>query len=169
MAVSILFSTANSVLLRQFKSRTFKTPGDAFLFNSGVSFVWTLILLVCFLASKEIDISLEAAVYGVIYGIILCMFLYFKTAALACGPVSLTTLIGSTAFVVSTWFGVVYASEPINAFQLAGMCLILVSLLMCINPRISAETLTLKWFVHCISFFLAGGFVGILYKVFWAV
>ena len=166
MAVSILFSTANSTLLRRFKSRTFKTPGDVFLFNGGVSFIWMFILLICYFSSNETKISFETVVYGAVYGLILSMFLYFKTEALACGPVSLTTLAGSAAFVIPTWFGVVYASEPISVFQLVGVCLILVSLFMCIDPKVSGETLSLKWIIYSISFFFTGGFVGILYKVF---
>ena len=166
MAVSILFSVLNSLLLHKFKNRTFKTPGDSFFFNGGVSIIWIIILFAWFLIAGDTKFSPGAVVYGVIYGVILCMFLYFKTESMATGPVSLTTLIGSSAFIIATWFGVIYASEKINVFQLIGMALILVSLVMCVNPKKSAEKLTLKWFIYCVAFFLAGGFVGILYKVF---
>lgn len=94
------------------------------------------------------------------------MFLYFKMQSMATGPVALSTLIGSCAFIIATWFGVIYASEKISNSQLIGMILILVSLVLCVNPRKSAEKLSLKWFLYCMVFFFAGGFVGILYRLF---
>ena len=166
ITIAIFFGILNSILLHKFKNKTFKTPGDAFFFNGGVSIVWMITLFIWSLLSEHTVISLEAIFYGIIYGVILCSFLYFKTEAMASGPVSLTTLIGSAAFIIATWFGVIYASEEINFFQLLGMGLILLSLFMCVNPKKSAEKLTLKWFIYCIAFFIAGGLVGILYKVF---
>ena len=86
--------------------------------------------------------------------------------SMAEGPVSLSTLIGSCAFVIATWFGVFYVPENISAFQIAGQVLLFISLLLCVNPKKSGEKLTAKWFVYSFLFFLAGGAVGIIYKVF---
>ena len=162
------FHRACSLFARsqKIKNRTFKTPGDSFFFNGGVSLIWIVILFFWSLFSKDCRISPEAVIYGIIYGVILCLFLYFKTQSMASGPVSLTTLIGSSAFIIATWFGVIYAAEEVNRFQLVGMALILLSLILCVNPKKSAEPLTLKWFLYCFAFFVAGGLVGILYKVF---
>jgi drug/metabolite transporter (DMT)-like permease len=42
----------------------------------------------------------------------------------------------------------------------------LIALFLCINPKRSGEKLSAKWFVSCIAFFCAGGFIGMFYKVF---
>lgn len=166
MTVSIFFAALNSLILRKFKNRTFKTPGDVFFFNGAISIIWIIIMLLWSGISGDLVLSLPAILFGVVYGVILCMFLYFKTESLANGPVSLTTLIGSCAFIIATGFGVFYNNEEVKLFQGIGMLLILLSLVLCIFPKKSGEKLTLKWFFFCFMFFLAGGFVGIFYKIF---
>ena len=166
MSVAIIFSALNSILLHKFRNRTFQTPGDAFFFNGGISVVWIIILGIWFVLSPNSKISLESILYGVVYGVILALFLYFKSESMASGPVSLSTLIGSCAFFIATCFGVLYAKESVNIFQIIGMGLILVSLVMCVNPKKSVEKLTPKWFINCFVFFVAGGLVGIIYKLF---
>lgn len=166
MAVAIFFAAVNSLILRKFKNRTFKTSGDVFFFNGAISIIWIAIISLWSVISGDFAFSLPSILFGMVYGVILCMFLYFKTESLASGPVSLTTLIGSCAFIIATGFGVIYNNETVSTAQYIGMFLILVSLVMCIFPKKSGEKLTLKWFFFCFMFFLAGGFVGIFYKIF---
>ena len=166
MTCSVLLASMNSIILRKFKNRTFTSPGDSFFFNGGLSAVWTVIMLIWFFASGDRSVSTAAMIFGAVYGAILCLFLYFKNESIASGPVSLTSLIGNCAFIIATWFGVIYVPERISVFQLVGMALILVALFLCINPKKSAEKLSPKWFIYCVAFFFAGGFIGIFYKVF---
>lgn len=106
MIIAIIFAAANSVILRIFKNRTFGTPGDVFFFNGGVSIIWTALMAVWLLAGGG-EFSAGAITYGALYAVILCLFLYLKTEALATGPVALTTLISSAAFIVPTLYGVI--------------------------------------------------------------
>ena len=128
--------------------------------------MWILVMVLWSAISGDFSISLQSVSFGIIYGMILCLFLFLKTEALANGPVSLTTLTGSCAFIIATGFGVMYAAERVSISQAIGMVLILFSLVLCINPKKSEEKLTVRWLVYCFGFFLAGGFVGIFYKVF---
>lgn len=166
MAISIVLSVVNACLLRGYSAKNQEENYSPFLFNAGVSVVWILIMTACFLLSGVGAVSPIAIGFGTVYGVILCAFLFFKTQCMAEGPVSLSTLIGSCAFVIATWFGVFYADESVNCFQIIGMLLLLVSLFLCVNPNKSTEKLTAKWFLYCLGFFLAGGCVGIIYKLF---
>lgn len=166
MTISILLSVMNACVLRKY-GKVNERGYNPFLFNAGVSFVWVAIMLMMLLLSDD-QISAGAIIYGAIYGVILFAFLFFKTQSMATGPVSLSTLIGSCAFVIATGFGVVYANEAVSTIQLIGMLLLFVSLIMCVNPKKSGEKLTGKWLFYCLGFFLAGGFVGILYRLFGA-
>ena len=165
MAVAIIFAALNSIVLRIFKNRTFKTPGDVFFFNGGVSIIWIAVMAIWFLIEGG-ELSLGSIAYGAIYAVILCLFLYLKTEALASGPVALTTLISSAAFIIPTLYGVFAYSEVINVVQALGMILITISLFMCINPKSSHEKLSAKWFIYCFAFFFVGGALGIFYKIF---
>ena len=166
MICSVFLASLNSLILRKFKNRTFRTPGDSFFFNGGMSLVWTAIMSVWFLASGDSKVSGTAVLFGAIYGVILCLFLYCKNLAIAQGPVSLTSLIGNCAFIPATWFGVLYANEKVSVFQVFGMCLMMVALVLCIKPQKGGERLTAKWLIACFAFFCAGSFLGMFYKVF---
>lgn len=166
MAVSIMFSVINAGLLRSFANKTKNNKYSPFVFNAGVSVVWMIILAIWLFISGDCDISITGVIYGAVYGVILGLFLLFKMQATAEGPVSLTTLIGSCSFIIATGFSIFYARESVSIFQLIGMGLLLVSLILCINPKKSGEKLTKKWFFNCFMFFFIGGLVGILYKLF---
>lgn len=168
MAISICLSVFSSCLLRSFSNKKLASnSGDLFLFNAALSVVWAVVLGIWYLASSDSGASPMAFAFGAAYGVIMCAFLFTKTCSLGEGPVSLTTLIGSCAFIIATWFGVIYANEPpINAIQYIGMALLIVSLILCINPKKSGEKLTLKWFAYAFAFFIAGGFLGIINKMF---
>lgn len=166
MAVSIAFSVASSGLLRDFgnKSLTDKN-GGIFLFNAYISVVWAAILGTRWIISKT-PLSGGAIAFGSVYGIILALFLLTKTEALSMGPVSLTTLVGSSAFIPTVIFGVTWAHDGISTVKIIGMAVLLISLALCINPKKSGERLTAGWFIMAFAFFLAGGAVGIFYRVF---
>ncbi len=166
MALSIAFSVASSCFLRDFGNKELTDKdGGVFLFNAYISVVWAVILGAKWVLSGA-KISAGAFSYGAVYGIILLLFLLAKTKALSMGPVSLTTLIGSSAFVPTVIFGVIWARDEINTVKIIGMALLLVSLALCINPKKSGEKLTPAWFFQAFLFFLAGGTVGIFYRVF---
>jgi hypothetical protein len=166
MTVSILLSASQGIVLKKFGNKTIKNTGDLFFFNGGVSVVWTTIMLAWFLISNGTTISLTALIFGLVYSIILCSFLYFKVASLAVGSVTITTLIGSAAFVPATIFGVFYVPENISTFQIIGMGLMLVAVIVCINTKTSAQKPTLKWAIYCTMFFVAGSALGAFFKVF---
>ncbi len=168
MLISICLSVFSSCLLRSFSNKKLASnSGDLFLFNAALSVVWTIVLGIWYLSSSDTGASPMAYVFGAAYGVIMCAFLFTKTCSLGEGPVSLTTLVGSCAFIIATWFGVIYANEPpINTVQYAGMALLIISLILCINPKKSGEKLTLKWFIYAFAFFVSGGFLGIINKMF---
>lgn len=165
MTLSILFSVTSSCVLRCYgNSKKAKNTGDIFLFNSFVSVLWAILIFFVFLFSRNYKISPQSIIFGTVYGFLLAFFLLTKTLALKEGPVSLTTLIGSCAFIIAVWFGAIYNKEPINYIQYIGMALLIVSLVLCINPKKSGDRLTPRWFLYAFLFFIAGGFVGIFYK-----
>lgn len=166
MAISIMLATVQSVLLKKFANKTIKNTGDLFFFNGAVSVVWTAIMLVWFLLSGDGLMSLPTIIFGLVYGLILCTFLYFKTASLAEGSVTITTLIGSSAFVPATIFGVFYANESVSVFQIIGMSLMLLAVAVCINYKKSEQKPTVKWGIYTALFFIAGSALGAFFKVF---
>ena len=135
MVISVLLASLNSLVLRKFKNRSFKTPGDSFFFNGAMSLIWTIVIGFIFFLSKDRRFNLSAIIFGAVYGLILCLFLYFKNQSISAGPVSLTSLIGNCAFIPATFFGIIYANEAISIFQIIGILMMLLALFLCINPK----------------------------------
>lgn len=169
MCIAIVCSVVSSCFLKDY-GRKVKTQGagDVFLFNAFISLIWAILLGGVFIISGNTTVSQGTYFYGAIYGVILCAFLLTKTFSLKSGPVSLTTLIGSCAFIIVVWYGMLCFDEKLNIFQIVGMIAVVISLTLCIKPKNSGEKLSLKWFILTMLFLIAGGFVGIIYKLFGA-
>ena len=88
----------------------------------------------------------------------------FLMKALELGPVSITSLIHNSGFIISTLFGSIYYKEKINFLHIIGFFLIISSLLVSIKK--DKKKANLFWFVMCSSGCLCGGILGVCQKVF---
>lgn len=170
LAISVSFAVANNFFLRRFNNRDIKNIGDSLAFNSGISIIWGGIILICGMVSNGgwLIPSTMAAFYGVLYGLNLSMFLLFKCQSIVFGPLSLSSLIGACGFIIATIFSAIYNREQMGFLQILGMCLMVVSIYMCINPEKSKMKLTTRWKVYAFFFFCSGGMIGVINKLFQA-
>lgn len=166
LCLSVAAGLANNCLLRGYAKKYSTDIHSLFAFNAGNSAVWVLILVPWLLWDRPIRIGAVAVLFGCIYGILLGVFLFTKAAALANGPVSLTTLLASMAFVIPIFFGCIVWKETVSLCQIIGIVLLSVSLCLCIRPRRGGFPLTRRWAFFTLGLFLSGGAVGILYKLF---
>ena len=100
MSVSILFAVLNNALFHKFANRGLNNTGDIFLFNGGMSAIWSVLLFGLAIVTNTLRFDTTTLIYGAVYGFFLCMFQLFKALALATGPVALTTLISACAFLI---------------------------------------------------------------------
>ena len=168
MGVAIFFTTLNGTLLHKFSNRGLKNSGDMFLFNSVICLVWAVILFVLTLFTGGIQLDCDTILFSLAYAVILCGYQLFKCLAFASGPISLTTLIANCAFLITTAYAFFIDNETISAIQLAGIILLLGSLVLCINQKSGSGNMkiTLRWFIFVFCLFLCGGGVGVVYRVF---
>ena len=170
MALAIAFTISNSTLLHKFSNRGLKNSGDLFLFNAGMNAVWVLVIGIWSLFSGGLHFDSTTILFGVIYAFILCLFSFFKLMSYSSGPVSLTTLIASCSFLITTAYSYFFEKQNISFSALIGIFVLLISLVLCIDPKASygevGGKIGLKWIIYTLIFFLAGGGVGILYREF---
>lgn len=169
---SILAATANGTLLHLLAEKKIKY--NALLFNIGVSLVW-LVGLLCY-NNGILCINRYMFSYGVLYGLTLCGFLFFKMQAMVNGPLSLTALIGSSSFVVTVIFNVIYWKEPVGFFEISGVAAMLTAVLMITwKPREKdkvkvaykigkRQKISLKWKMYCLFFFIFSSATGIIFR-----
>lgn len=170
MAVAISFTVGNSTLLHKFSNKGLNNTGDLFLFNGGVNAVWVVIIALFSLFSGGLHFDSTTVIFGLIYAVLLCAFLFFKMMSYATGPVSLTTLIAACSFLITTAYSVIFEKSSVSTAKIIGIIVLLGSLFLCINPKATYSEkggkITFKWAIFTAVFFLAGGGVGILYSEF---
>ena len=167
LALTILFSAIASILTRIFSKDS--NGVSVYTFNALGCVVWLFVLLPQLILAEDFLLSNSAVFYGILYGILLFLWLYSNCRAVEEGSYTLSRLISCPSFIIAALFGAIYCNEGINTNQIVGMVLICLSLLLCVNPKFSGEKITVKWFVYSFIYFLANGFIGVIYKLFGAV
>lgn len=165
LMIALLCATGNNISLHVLSNK--KVKCDPFLFNGAILAIWIIILFVYNLGWH--GATGYTFIYGVAYGITLAGFTFFKTMAMASGPISLTALIGCSSFVVTTIFNAVYWKEEIGLFEISGIALMIVAILLInLKPNEKNENVartSLKWKIYSILFFILSAVVGIIFRL----
>ena len=160
LLLSVCAASLNNTFMHK---AALKEKKEIYVFNLGCSAVWIIIL---FAVNKcTFHINKEVVLWGLIYGIMQMLFFVFKTAAMTTGPVSVTTLVGNCSLLVSVVVSAVIWKEPIRLLTCVGIALLLLSVFLCSDTKADAS-LTRKWMIYCIGFFLFAAALGIVIKLF---
>ena len=162
LIVAIISAGINNVLLHILSAK--KVKYNSLIFNALISLVWVIGLFIY--NSGWQDSTSRTLLWGVIYGFALIGFIYFKSMAMATGPIALTALIGCGSFVITTLFNALYWKERMDFFELAGILLMIIAVLL-INYKPNDKDNPKKnfhWQIYCIFFFLFSGATGIIFK-----
>ena len=156
---SILLATGNVICYHQLAD---EGKYSRFLFTALSSVVW-IVGLLPFANLSEIN-SAEI-IFGLIYGVVQAMFLFFKMRAMSTGPISITSVVCNCSMLVTTLFGVFAYNEKPSVLQFIGLAAILASVILCVDPK-SDMKMTVKWGIYCFFYFLFCSAVGVVFKVF---
>ncbi|MBQ4082285.1 MAG: EamA family transporter [Clostridia bacterium] len=148
-----VFSGATAIFGNLFNCKNVSVKNAASLYNLllavSVLVGWGIFYL-CDL-SFEPGVLLYSLGYGVCYVTSVVCLLY----AMKHGPVALSSLIMNFSLIVVTVWGMIFWNSKINAVVLSGLCLVVISLLLCLyQKKSSQEKLSAKWFFYIsIAFF----------------
>ena len=160
LATSIALAVINNALYHKLSDE--KESYNQFLFTAVSSLVWLIILL----PNKNIvNINKAEVLFGVIYGVAQAMFLFFKMKAMSNGPVSITSVVSNCSMLLTVILGVFLFDERVSVMQMLGLCMIILSVFFCVDPKSGLE-MTLKWKIYCVIFFIFAASVGIIFKFF---
>lgn len=165
LIIAIACAGINNILLHILSAKKIKY--DPLLFNALISFVWVVGLFFYNLGWRSY--TSQTLFWGVIYGAALAGFIYFKTMAMAAGPIALTALIGCSSFVITTLFNAIYWQERLGFFEIAGILLMLTAVLL-INYKPTKKDAdfkrkgTIRWQIYCLFFFLFSATTGIIFR-----
>ena len=160
LILSIAMASANNLLLHGFNNRGLRGIGDVLLYNSLVSGIWVVILLVL---NGTAPVSFGSVLWGLLYGSVIAAFLLCKMQAMASGPVSITSFVGCSSLLISTAAGVLIFRETVTLLQAIGVMILIIALFLTISPK--AEKSKSGWKIWCALFFLCSGATGIIFKL----
>jgi len=160
LIISIAAASFNSILLHKAK---LNRPGAVFHFNLLASIVWGILIFI--INKGQFTINKQILFWGILYGVVQTLFIFFKTAAMTSGPVSITTLIGNCSLLLSILASLLFWNEHIRPFQIFGIILFTIAIFLC-TYRKTKTLYTTKWILYTILFFLSAASVGIVFKAF---
>ncbi len=158
--ISILVASLNSVLLHKLPNKS-----NLYVLNMISSVVWVVILFAA--NGFTLHITPQIALWGILYGVVQELFMFYKAQAMKSGSVSVTTLIGNCSLILSTGVGIVAWKESISVMQILGILLLLAAFVLCTYKKTDkTERASKRWLIYCLAFFTLAAGVGIIFKAF---
>ena len=155
---NVLCSAGQSALGKQYARR----GGESLPFNINKALIGTLLFLVLGLMSG-FSWHLETMLFGLFYGISLCISMHTGFKALSIGPMALTSIIASFSLIIPFLFGIILWNEILTLLKFSGIILLLLSIFL-IN--IKKETgFSAKWLFYALVTLLSNGFCSVIQKM----
>lgn len=134
------------------------------LYNAVTAIVCSLTLLA--LSGGKLSISPFTLLLAVIFGLVTVVQQVANAAALAQGPLSYTSVIGSMSTVITAFSGLILFGESISVTQIIGIVLMMFCLVLSVKKDTDSEKkAAARWLILCILTCFATGAIGILQKL----
>lgn len=160
LVISIISASVYSCILNKTKVRSKK---DVFGFNLLCSIVWLAILFT--INGAYVSITRQTLVWGIVYGVIQALFIFFKTEAMSTGPVSITTLVGNSSLLVSIFVSYIAWNESVGVWDMVGLALLCFSIFLCTHKKSQSDYMP-QWKYFVVLFLIFAAAVGIVFKAF---
>ena len=155
---NVLCSAGQSALGKQYS----KNGGASLPFNMNKAAIGTLLFLVIGLING-FSLHFETILFGIGYGISLCLSMHTGFKALSIGPMALTSIIASFSLIIPFLFGIIFWNEGLTIFKCIGILLLLLSILF-INLK-KENGFSAKWFFYAVATLIANGICSVIQKM----
>ena len=122
--LNVMCSAGQSTLGKLYARR----GGASLPFNINKAAIGTLLFLVLGLING-FSLHLHTALFGIGYGIFLCISMHTGFKALSMGPMALTSILASFSLIIPFLFGILFWNEALTLFKILGILLLLLSIL----------------------------------------
>ena len=157
-SLNVLCSAGQSALGKQYARR----GGESLPFNINKALIGTLLFLVLGLMSG-FSWHLETMLFGLFYGISLCISMHTGFKALSIGPMALTSIIASFSLIIPFLFGIILWNEILTLLKFSGIILLLLSIFL-INAK-KESGFSAKWLFYALVTLLSNGFCSVIQKM----
>lgn len=156
-ASNVLCSSGQSALGKLYGKRN----GNSVNFNLSKSLA-AVVLFIVFSIFSGFSFHQPTIIFGFFYGLSLLVSMYCGFAALACGPMAITSVIASFSLIIPYIFGIAVFGEPAKITGICGIVLIAAALML-MNFR-KPENLSARWWILSLMTFLTNGICSVLQK-----
>lgn len=155
----IIFGVSGQSVLKKMYSR--KTQGKGLYTYSLITVLAALIFFL--VTSKNLQWNAALISFSVLFAISYCAATVFGILAIACGPLSLTSLITSFSLMIPTFYGLLFLNEPVSFGLIPGLVLLSISMVL-INKREKNMAVNLKWLIFVLLAFVGNGMCSVMQK-----
>lgn len=138
-----------------------KSGGNSTVFNLNKAVAGLVVFAIWGLV-QGFSFHLPTLLFGMSYGIFLCLSMHTGFKALAMGPMALTSIIASFSLIVPFAFGILFWKEELTPFKLAGIILLLISILL-INAK-KENGYSVKWLIYAVATLISNGICSVIQK-----
>ena len=156
--LNVVCSAGQSALGKQYANR----GGESLPFNMNKAVIGSILFLVLGLMSG-FSWHLETMLFGLFYGISLCISMHTGFKALSIGPMALTSIIASFSLIIPFLFGIILWNETLTLLKFSGIILLLLSIFL-INAK-KESGFSAKWLFYALVTLLSNGFCSVIQKM----
>ena len=156
--LNVVCSASQLALGKQYS----KKGGSSLAFNINKAAIGTMLFLVWGLING-FSLHSQTILFGVGYGISLCISMHTGFKALSIGPMSITSIIASFSLIIPFLFGVIFWNEELNAFKYVGILLLLLSILF-INLK-KENRFSVKWLLYAFATLITNGICSVIQQM----
>ena len=155
--LNVVCSAGQSALGKQYATR----GGSSSVFNINKAISGIVVFMIWGLI-QGFSFHLPTVLFGISYGISLCISMHTGFKALAIGPMALTSIIASFSLLIPFFFGICFWNEPLTFYGICGIILLLFSILL-INGK-KVDGISFKWLIYAMATLMANGICSIIQK-----
>lgn len=161
IAVLYLLNVFCSAGQSAFSKQYAKSNASASIFNQNKALAGLAVFLIWGLL-QGFSFHWPTLIFGMGYGLFLCLSMHTGFRALALGPMALTSILAAFSLLVPFFFGIFFWKEPLTVFGGCGILLLLLSIVL-INGK-KATGISLRWFLYALATLLANGACSVIQK-----
>ena len=156
--LNVVCSAGQSALGKYYAKR----GGGTLRFNLAKAGIGAILFLAIGIVAG-FSFHLPTVLFGVSYGISLCISMHTGLKALAIGPMALTSTIAAFSLVIPFFFGIIFWDEQLTVFKTIGIVLLLLSMLL-INRK-KENGFSAKWLFYSLATLLTNGICSVVQKL----
>jgi len=138
------------------KSYNLRVAGGVYSFAAGSALAAVMVFLIT--SAGNLTFTADTVGWAAAFAAAYSISVISSINAIRLGPLSLTSLIISCSLIIPTLFGLIFLDEEVSKWMVAGIMLLLVTLVLVnIEKKTAERRITLKWGICVLLAFIGNG------------